>query len=150
MLFDFGRDARIRKRIVDLRSFVGRRGNRRVELVQTVGGRLASGANAPANAEVIWGRAEEQPVDAFGVGLAKALAQPVTAVEWVLPLVAPGGVGIFWLGASADLGAVAAVSSRVGGGEPRVEEGLVVVPKLAPTPAGFPRRVGVAKKRPLA
>ena len=28
-------------------------------------------------------------------------------------------------------------------------EGLVSVSKLEPTPPGFPRRVGVAKKRPL-
>ena len=32
----------------------------------------------------------------------------------------------------------------------RLEEGLAVVPKVAPTPPGFPRRTGVAKKRPLA
>jgi 16S rRNA (guanine527-N7)-methyltransferase len=105
---------------------------------------------APANVEVVWGRAEEQESDRFGVALAKALARPATAVEWVLPLVEPGGAAVLWLGPSADLGVVAAVAARVGGGEPRVEDGLVVVPKVAPTPAGFPRRVGVAKKRPLA
>jgi hypothetical protein len=31
-----------------------------------------------------------------------------------------------------------------------MHDGLVVLRKLQPTPAGFPRRVGVAKKRPLA
>jgi 16S rRNA (guanine527-N7)-methyltransferase len=106
--------------------------------------------HAPANVEVVWGRAEEQGVDRFGVALAKALAQPATAVEWVLPLVAPGGAAVLWLGPTADLAAVAAVAAQLGGGEPRIEHGLVVVPKVAPTPAGFPRRVGVAKKRPLA
>jgi 16S rRNA (guanine527-N7)-methyltransferase len=105
---------------------------------------------APANVEVVWGRAEEQESDRFGVALAKALARPATAVEWVLPLVEPGGAAVLWLGPSADLGVVAAVAAQVGGGEPRAEDGLVVVPKVAPTPAGFPRRVGVAKKRPLA
>ena len=105
---------------------------------------------APPNAEVVWGRVEEQEVDRFGVATAKALARPATAVEWVLPLVAPGGAAVLWLGPSADLGVVGAVAARVGGGEPRVESGLVVVPKLAPTPAGYPRRVGVARKRPLA
>jgi 16S rRNA (guanine527-N7)-methyltransferase len=105
---------------------------------------------APANVEVVWGRVEEQPVDGFGVALAKALAQPATAAEWVVPLVAVGGAAVLWLGPSADLDAVAAVASKLGGAEPRVEAGLVVVPKVAPTPAGFPRRVGVAKKRPLA
>jgi 16S rRNA (guanine527-N7)-methyltransferase len=105
---------------------------------------------APPNAEVVWGRAEEQPVDVFGVGLAKALARPATAAEWVLPLVRPGGVAVLWVGPSADLGALAGAAGRVGGGEPELRDGLVVVPKVAPTPAGFPRRVGVAKKRPLA
>lgn len=105
---------------------------------------------APANVTVVWGRAEEQPVDRYGVATAKALAQPATAVEWVLPLVRPGGAAVLWLGPSARLDAVARVAAQLGGGEPRVEEGLVVVPKVEPTPTGFPRRVGVARKRPLA
>ena len=33
---------------------------------------------------------------------------------------------------------------------PEAYDGLVVLRKVAPTPEGFPRRVGVAKKRPLA
>jgi 16S rRNA (guanine527-N7)-methyltransferase len=106
--------------------------------------------HAPANVAVVWGRVEEQPVDSYGVALAKALAQPATAVEWVVPLVRPGGTAVFWLGASADLDVVAQVASRVGGGGPEVRDGLVVVPKLTPTPDGFPRRIGVARKRPLA
>ena len=105
---------------------------------------------APPNARVVWGRAEEQPVDTYGVALAKALAQPATAVEWCLPLVRAGGAVVLWLGPSADLEAVARVAERVGGGKPESRDGLVVVPKLVPTPPGFPRRPGVAKKRPLA
>jgi 16S rRNA (guanine527-N7)-methyltransferase len=105
---------------------------------------------APPNARVVWGRAEEQPVDTYGVALAKALAQPATAVEWCLPLVRPGGAVVLWLGPSADLAVVARVAEQVGGAEPEDRDGLVVIRKLLPTPAGFPRRVGVAKKRPLA
>ncbi len=105
---------------------------------------------APPNARVVWGRAEEQPVDTYGVALAKALAQPATALEWCLPLVRPGGAVVLWLGPSADLSAVARVADRIGGGDPEERDGLVVVPKLTATPPGFPRRVGVAKKRPLA
>jgi len=105
---------------------------------------------APPNARVVWGRAEEEPVDAYGVALAKALAQPATAIEWCLPLVRPGGAVVLWLGPSAELAAVARVAEQIGGGEPEEREGLVVVPKVRATPAGFPRRVGVAKKRPLA
>ena len=105
---------------------------------------------APSNATVVWGRAEEQPVETFGVAVAKALAQPPVAVEWCLPLVHVGGAAILWLGESADLAAVAAVSEKLGGGAPEVHDGLAVIPKIAPTPEGFPRRAGVAKRRPLA
>ncbi|HVM58326.1 MAG TPA: RsmG family class I SAM-dependent methyltransferase [Gaiellaceae bacterium] len=104
---------------------------------------------APPNARVVRGRAEEQETDTYGVAVAKALAQPPVAAEWCLPLVRPGGAAILWLGPSADLDAVAYVASRIAGGEPEEHDGLVVVPKLAPTPPGFPRRVGVARKRPL-
>jgi 16S rRNA (guanine527-N7)-methyltransferase len=104
---------------------------------------------APPNARVVWGRAEEQPLESFGVALAKALARPATALEWVLPLVRPGGAAILWLGPTADLALVARVAAQLGGGEPEQRDGLTVVPKSAPTPPGFPRRPGVAKKRPL-
>jgi 16S rRNA (guanine527-N7)-methyltransferase len=105
---------------------------------------------APPNARVVWGRAEEQAVDTYGVALAKALARPATAVEWCLPLVRPGGALVLWLGPSADLDAVAYVAERVGGGPPEVTDGLAVVRKVLATPVGFPRRAGVARKRPLA
>jgi 16S rRNA (guanine527-N7)-methyltransferase len=105
---------------------------------------------APPNARVVWGRAEEQEPDSFGVALGKALAQPPVAAEWTLPLVRVGGAVILWLGPTADLAAVAKVSQLLGGGVPEEHDGLVVLRKVAPTPAGFPRRVGVAKKRPLA
>jgi 16S rRNA (guanine527-N7)-methyltransferase len=102
---------------------------------------------APPNARVVWGRAEEQPREAWGVALAKALAQPPVAAEWCLPLVQVGGALVLWLGESADLDRLARVSALLGGGPPDEHDGLVVLPKVAPTPPRFPRRV--AKKRPL-
>jgi 16S rRNA (guanine527-N7)-methyltransferase len=104
---------------------------------------------APPNARVVWGRAEEQPVESYGVALAKALAQPATALEWCLPLVRPGGAAVLWHGPPADAALLARVAAQLGGGAPELHDGLAVVPKLAPTPPGFPRRTGVAKKRPL-
>jgi 16S rRNA (guanine527-N7)-methyltransferase len=104
---------------------------------------------APANARVVWGRAEEQEADAYGVAVAKALAQPPVAAEWCLPLVRPGGAAILWLGPTVDLEALARASALLGGGPPEEHDGLVVLQKLEPTPPGFPRRVGVARKRPL-
>jgi 16S rRNA (guanine527-N7)-methyltransferase len=105
---------------------------------------------APSNAEVLWGRAEEQSAETWGVVTAKALAQPPVAAELCLPLARSGGIVILWLGEGADLERLAAVSAQLGGGPPELHDGLAVLPKVAPTPPGFPRRVGVAKKRPLA
>jgi 16S rRNA (guanine527-N7)-methyltransferase len=105
---------------------------------------------APPNARVVWGRAEEQETERFGVALAKALAPPPVALEWCLPLVREGGAAILWTGPSADLAALAGAAEQLAGGEPEEHGGLVVVRKTGPTPAGFPRRSGIAKKRPLA
>jgi 16S rRNA (guanine527-N7)-methyltransferase len=102
------------------------------------------------NVIVVWGRAEEQPTDTFGVALAKAVAKPPVAAELCLPLVAPGGAAILWLEDSADRTAVATVAERLGAGLEADADGLVVLRKLRETPPGFPRRPGVAKKRPLA
>jgi 16S rRNA (guanine527-N7)-methyltransferase len=104
---------------------------------------------APPNASVVWGRAEKQPAEAWGVALAKALAPPVVAAEWCLPLVRVGGAALLWVGRGADLAAVGRVSALLGGGTPENHRGIVVLPKLASTPPGFPRRVGLARKRPL-
>jgi 16S rRNA (guanine527-N7)-methyltransferase len=102
------------------------------------------------NVTVVWGRAEEQPTDTFGVALAKALAKPPVAAELCLPLVAPGGAAILWLAESADRAPVAAVADMLGARLEEDVDGLVVLRKLWETPPGFPRRPGVAKKRPLA
>jgi 16S rRNA (guanine527-N7)-methyltransferase len=102
------------------------------------------------NVRVVCGRAEEQPRERFGVAVAKALAKPPVAVEWCLPLVAVGGAALLYAGPSADAEAAARAAERLGGGPPDLEAGVLVVPKVAPTPPGFPRRPGMAKKRPLA
>ena len=105
---------------------------------------------APPNASVVHGRAEEQPVDRFGVAVAKALAQPPTAAEWTLPLVAPGGAAILWVGPSAEPERVARVAERLAAALVDSSAGFLVLEKRGPTPAGFPRRPGMARKRPLA
>jgi 16S rRNA (guanine527-N7)-methyltransferase len=102
------------------------------------------------NLSVVWGRAEEQPLEAFGVAVAKALAQPPTAAEWCLPLVREGGLVVLWVGETAEPERVAAVALRVAGELESSPEGLLAIRKTGPTPPGFPRRTGIAKKRPLA
>lgn len=102
------------------------------------------------NVEVRWGRAEEQSTEAFGVALAKALAKPPVAAELCLPLVRPGGIAIVWVGETAEPDKVSRVAARLASGLEDSPDGLLVLRKLGPTPAGFPRRPGMAKKRPLA
>ena len=78
-----------------------------------------------SNLEVIWGRAEEQDTDHYGVAVAKALAPPPVAAEWLLPLVRPGGAAVLWVGPAADLEAVARVAGQVGAGMPEERDGLL-------------------------
>jgi 16S rRNA (guanine527-N7)-methyltransferase len=104
---------------------------------------------APPNARVVQGRAEEQETDVYGVAVAKALAPPPVAAEWCLPLVRPGGAAVLWIGPSADVERVARVAAHLAGEVEPDRDGLLVIRKLDATPAGFPRRGGVARKRPL-
>jgi 16S rRNA (guanine527-N7)-methyltransferase len=102
------------------------------------------------NLAVVWGRAEEQELERHGCAVAKALAHPPTAAEWCLPLVAEGGLVVLWVGPSADSAHVARVARQVGGELLPSTAGLLAIRKVGPTPPGFPRRTGVARKRPLA
>jgi 16S rRNA (guanine527-N7)-methyltransferase len=105
---------------------------------------------APPNARVVWGRAEQQETDWAGVAVAKALAQPPTAAEWCLPFVRRGGGVVLWVGPGVERDRVARVAELLSAELVDAPAGFVVLRKVAPTPPGFPRRVGVAKKRPLA
>lgn len=116
---------------------------RKCELLQGLASELA-------NVTVVWGRAEEQEPDVFGVALAKALAKPPVAAELCLPLVRLGGIAILWVGESVDERAVATVAHLLGAQVDESPTGLLVLRKTGPTPPGFPRRPGMAKKRPLA
>ena len=127
--------------------------DRSVTLLEANGRKVAFleriAADVP-NLRIVRGRAEEQAVDRFGVAVARALAPPPVAAEWCLPLVAPGGIVVLYVGPTADLGAVSRVAREIGGGNPALHPGVIVIPKAALTPPGFPRRPGMARKRPLA
>jgi 16S rRNA (guanine527-N7)-methyltransferase len=112
------------------------------------------------NVSVINARAEEHGIDrgreAYGAALARALAPPPVALEWCLPLVQVGGLAVLFAG-DPELDRVAAAAAKLGGSPPLTthvagsrRRSLVVVRKDGPTPPSFPRRVGVARKRPLA
>jgi 16S rRNA (guanine527-N7)-methyltransferase len=126
--------------------------NRQVTLLEANGRKCAflrEMALEFPNVTVVQGRAEEQETDRFGVAVAKALAPPPVAAEWCLPLVEPGGAVVLYVGPSADAAAVSRAAERLGGGPLDQLPGLLVLHKVAPTPPGFPRRPGLAKKRPL-
>jgi 16S rRNA (guanine527-N7)-methyltransferase len=102
------------------------------------------------NVRVVWGRAEDQETDRFGVAVAKALAQPPVAAEWCLPLVRAGGAVVLWVGPTMEIDRVARVADQLAAAPPELRTGLLVIRKVGPTPEGFPRRPGMARKRPLA
>ena len=71
-------------------------------------------------------------------------------MEWCLPLVKEGGVVVLWIGPSADLEAIGEAAGKIAGELAEALPGFAVIRKTGPTPPGFPRRPGIAKKRPLA
>jgi 16S rRNA (guanine527-N7)-methyltransferase len=106
------------------------------------------------NASVVCERAEEhgagQGRDAYGTAVARALAAPPVAAEWCLPLVRPGGRAVLFVGPRADLEAVAKAAGELAAKVEESPSGFVLLRKTGPTPERFPRRPGMAKKRPLA
>jgi 16S rRNA (guanine527-N7)-methyltransferase len=140
----------------------------RVVLVESAGRkceflRSAAAAMGLANVEVVWSRAEDwrDGIGRCDVVCARALAALPVLCEYAAPLLREGGVLVAWKGSvsaeeAADASAAAehlglAVEpvravSPFPGSERRT---LHVVRKIAPTPAGFPRRAGMATKRPL-
>jgi 16S rRNA (guanine527-N7)-methyltransferase len=107
-----------------------------------------------ANVTVVCARAEEHAWDAgrdtYGTAVARALAAPAVAAEWCLPLVRAGGRAILFVGPSAEETAVARAAGLLGATLEESPPGFLVLRKTAPTPERFPRRPGVARKRPLA
>lgn len=120
-----------------------------------------------ANVAVVCGRAEAwiEGHGAMDVVTARALAPLPVLVEYAAPLLGDGGTLVAWKGrrdvgeeqagdaAAALVGlaphSVQELPPRRDGGELH-ERRLYLYVKVAPTPERFPRRVGVARKRPLA
>jgi 16S rRNA (guanine527-N7)-methyltransferase len=98
---------------------------------------------------------------AYDAATARAVGPLAVLVEYAAPLLRVEGVFVAWKGArdAAEEAAGAAAAERVG---MAAEEVLPVQPypssenrhlhifrKVAPTPPEFPRRAGMARKRPL-
>lgn len=146
-----------------------------VDLVESAGRKTAVmdrliQAGEVSNARTVKARAEEWAAAAPALGGGREAYDAVTAravgslavlVEYAAPLLREGGVLVAWKGVRdpAEEAAGAAAALRLG---MAVKEVLPVQPfpssenrhlhvfrKVAPTPAGFPRRPGMARKRPL-
>jgi 16S rRNA (guanine527-N7)-methyltransferase len=87
--------------------------------------------------------------DSFACVVARALAPPPVAVELCLPLCRPGGRLVLWSRERTPAGLD--LAARELAGEVLAPEcpGVLVIGKCGPTPERFPRRPGMAAKRPL-
>ncbi|HTU79468.1 MAG TPA: RsmG family class I SAM-dependent methyltransferase [Solirubrobacteraceae bacterium] len=126
--------------------------------------RRACAAAGIENASVVWARAEEWREGATGndVVLARALAPQPVVLEYAAPLLRMGGALVDWRGrrdreaeragerAAALLGLRPTRLLRVVPFEGASDRHLHVFTKDRATPARFPRRAGMARKRPLA
>jgi 16S rRNA (guanine527-N7)-methyltransferase len=147
-----------------------------VDLVESVGRKTAVvdrliQATELSNARSITARAEDYARVPAGLGggreaydavTARAVAPLAVLVEYAAPLLRPDGVLVAWKGArdAVEEGAGTAAAEKVGMAVKEVvpvqpyraseNRHLHVYRKIAPTPPGFPRRAGMARKRPLA
>ena len=100
--------------------------------------------------------------ETFDVALSRAVAPLPVLLEWLLPLVRVGGICVLWKGpgVEAELAAAKHVSPLLGGGVPQIVDApvpgaefrhvLVLVTKEGNTSEKFPRKAGMAVKRPLS
>src|SRR3954454_5334087 len=137
-----------------------------VVLVESVGKKCAwlertVSALELENVRVVCARAEELEEEPFDVVTARALASLSVLCEYAAPLLRDGGSLVAWKGAvDAREDADGLHAARVLGLE-RLEVQAVepypgsqrrtlhVFRKVSPTPGGYPRRPGMAAKRPL-
>jgi 16S rRNA (guanine527-N7)-methyltransferase len=116
------------------------------------------------NARVVHARAEAWPegLGAHDLVTARALAALPVLCEYAAPLLELGGALVAWKAAvgAAEAADGAAAAAEVGLGAAEVhrvepfagarDHSLYVFRKVAPTPDRFPRRPGIATKRPLS
>lgn len=164
-------------RIADLGSGAGMPGlplaialpRARVSLVESQSRKCEFIANAIAaagatNVSVVNDRAEQwqQGIASQEAVLARALAPPPVVAEYAAPLLEIGGVLVDWRGrrepdgerdaivAARQLGLELCEVRRVAPFPAARDRHLHVYRKVAPTPQRFPRRAGIARKRPLS
>jgi 16S rRNA (guanine527-N7)-methyltransferase len=139
-----------------------------VALVESVGRKCAFLAGAASglgleNVEVVNERAEAWPegIGAHDLVVARALAPLPVLVEYAAPLLELGGALVAWKGRpeSAEEADGAAAAEALGMNAPLAiavepfagarERHLYLTSKVSPTPGRYPRRPGMARKRPI-
>jgi 16S rRNA (guanine527-N7)-methyltransferase len=115
------------------------------------------------NATVVCARAEDWTAgrDVHDVAVARAIAPQPVVLEYAAPLLRTGGLLVDWRGmrsrddeahaarAAAELGLSLREIRHVVPFPTAHSHHLHVFEKIAPTPGRFPRRAGMARKRPL-
>ena len=110
------------------------------------------------NTEVIWGRAEEiakEKRESFDIAVSRAVAKLNTLCEYCLPFIKVGGIFIAYKeeNVEEEVEDAKVAISTLGGSVREIKKlpqrSLVIIDKVKPTPPQFPRRPGMAKKRPL-
>lgn len=119
------------------------------------------------NVECVWGRAEEIAdrgglrFESFDVVTARALAQLNVLLEYAAPLLGERGHLVAWKGTPSpeEQAAASCAAGQVGMSEGELiattpfrgsrDRHFYLSQKVAPTPDRFPRRAGMALKRPL-
>lgn len=121
----------------------------------------AAGASGLSNVEVVCGRAESPEQGKFDLATARAVAPLNVVLEYAAPLLELGGILIAWRGrrVPGDEAAAARAAEILGLQAEGIlqvwpypearERYLHLFSKVRETPDRFPRRPGIALKRPL-
>lgn len=114
--------------------------------------------------KIIWGRAEEIAKDkreGFDVALSRAVASLNVLCEYCLPLVKISGLFVAYKeekveqevaeaqNALITLGGKLKEIKKVKLANSEIVRSLIIIEKVSPTPAKYPRRAGMAKKKSL-
>jgi 16S rRNA (guanine527-N7)-methyltransferase len=125
--------------------------------------RRAVAAAGLANTHVVQSRAEQMPnsLERYDVATARALAPLSVVAEYAAPLLRQGGTLVAWKGhrqakeeetaarAASELGLQTSEIALVQPFQVAEARHLYLMSKVSATPDRFPRRAGVARKRPL-
>lgn len=136
---------------------------KRVEFLRAVVSRLKLRGVCVVHARAEDAAREPAHRERYDVAVARSVAPLNVLAEYALPFVRLGGclVALKGAGAAEEVREATRALGLLGGGAPTMRavhlpgdtqpgRAVVRVPKLAPTPARYPRRAGMPKKRPLS